>query len=408
MTMPLDGFRVLEVDSWGFSPSAGAVLGDWGADVVKVEPPGRGDALRGAFGTLGFGADRLVNFMHEQWNRNKRSIALDVSEADGRAALDELIATADVFLTNYLPDARARLGLNAEDVRRANPAVVYALATGQGSKGPDAARASYDYVSAWARAGIGERLTPEGGAFPLQRAGIVDTTAGNFLAGAIAAALLRRERTGEAGDVEVSLLAAGGWIVGPDITFALNNGFEMPHGRPDGRGAGPLFTWYECADGKRLVLTMMQPERYWPEVVRTLELGDLLDDERFDTPEKRAAETDALCALIAARVAELPRDEWAGRLNASDVIWGPVQSPTEYATDVQVLENGYLMDAPRADGRIMRLAASPAQFDGAAIAGRSAAPELGEHTDAVLRELGWDDARIAAAHAAGLIGSVEA
>ena len=321
--------------------------------------------------------------------------------------LDELIATADVFLTNYLPDARQRLRLDADEVRRANPDVVYALATGQGSKGPDAARASYDYVSAWARAGVGERLTPEGGAFPLQRAGIVDTTAGNFLAGAIAAALLRRERTGEAGDVEASLLAAGGWIVGPDITFALNNGFEMPHGRPDGRGAGPLFTWYECADGKRLVLTMMQPERYWPEVVRTLELGALLHDERFDTPEKRAAETDALRELIAARIRALPRDEWADRLNASDVIWGPVQSPTEYASDVQVLENGYLIDAPRADGRVMRLAASPAQLDGVPIAGWSAAPELGEHTDAVLRELGWDEARITAARTGGLIGPSE-
>ena len=407
MTLPLDGFRVLEVDSWGFSPSAGAVLADWGADVVKVEPPGTGDALRGAFGTLGFGADRLVNFMHEQWNRNKRSIALDISGTEGRDVLDELVASCDVFLTNYLPDAREKLRLTADDVRRVRPDVVYALATGQGSKGPDAGRASYDYVSAWARAGVGERLTPEGGAFPLQRAGIVDTTAGNFLAGAVAAALLRRERTGEGGDVEVSLLAAGGWIVGPDITFALNNGFEMPHGRPDGRGAGPLFTWYECADGKRLVLTMMQPERYWPEVVRTLELGDLLDDERFDTPEKRADETDALCAVIAERIRTLPRDEWARRLNASDMIWGPVQSPTEYATDVQVEANGYLIDAPRADGRVMRLAASPAQFDGAPIAGRSAAPELGEHSDAVLRELGWDETRIATARAAGLIGSTD-
>jgi crotonobetainyl-CoA:carnitine CoA-transferase CaiB-like acyl-CoA transferase len=150
---------------------------------------------------------------------------------------------------------------------------------------------------------------------------------------------------------------------------------------------------------------MMQPERYWPEVVRTLGLGDLLDDERFDTPEKRAAETDALCAVIAARIGALPRDEWAGRLNASEVIWGPVQSPTEYATDVQVEANGYLIDAPRADGRVMRLAASPAQFDGAPIAGRAAAPDLGEHTDAVLGELGWDEARLAAARVSGLIGS---
>src|SRR4051812_27141828 len=363
MTQPLEGIRVLEVDNWGFAPSAGAVLADWGADIVKVEPPGRGDPLRAIFGALNFAPGAMFNFMYEQWNRNKRSIALDLTTADGRAVLDELIGRSDVFLTNYLPDVRATLRLTADEVRMVKPDIVYALATGQGSKGPDAAKPSYDYVSAWARAGVGERLTPEGAPFIQQRAGIVDTPAGNFLAGAIAAALLRRARTGEAVDVEVSLLAAGGWIIGPDITFALNNGFEMPLGRPDGRGAGPLFTWYECADGRRLVFTMMQPERYWPEVARVLELDALLTDARFDTPEKRMAETDALCAVLADRIRTRPRAEWAARFDAADIIWAPVQSPNEYVDDVQVVANGYVLDAPRADGSITRVASSPAQFD---------------------------------------------
>jgi formyl-CoA transferase len=404
MTQPLAGIRVLEVDNWGFAPSAGAVLADWGADVVKIEPPGRGDPIRAIFGALNLGPGAAFNFMYEQWNRNKRSLALDITSVGGRAALDELIATSDVFLTNYLPDLRAKLRITAADVRAVRPGIVYALATGQGSKGPDAHKASYDYVSAWARAGVGERLTPEGAPLLQQRAGIVDTTAGNFLAGAIAAALLRRERTGEPGDVEVSLLAAGGWIVGPDIAFALNNGFEMPHNRPDGRGAGPLFTWYECADGRRLVFTMMQPERYWPEVARVLELGDLLADPRFDTPEKRAAQTDALCAIVAERILTRTRAEWAGRLNAADVVWGPVQSPDEFVADPQVVANGYVVDAPRPDGTSARLMASPAQFDGEPIGARSAAPGIGQHTDEVLAELGWDEPRIAAARNAGIVG----
>jgi crotonobetainyl-CoA:carnitine CoA-transferase CaiB-like acyl-CoA transferase len=345
----------------------------------------------------------LFNFMYEQWNRNKRSIALDLTSAEGRAVLDELINSSDVFLTNYLPDLRAKLRLTADDVRTAKADIVNALATGQGSKGPDAAKPSYDYVSAWARAGVGERLTPDGAPFIQQRAGIVDTSAGNFLAGAIAAALLRKERTGEPVDVEVSLLAAGGWIVGPDIAFALNNDFEMPHNRPDGRGAGPLFTWYECADGRRLVFTMMQPDRYWPEVARVLELDDLLADERFDTPEKRMAETDALCAVLAERIRSRTRDEWAALLNDADVIWGPVQSPNEFVDDVQVVANGYIIDAPRPDGSATRLMASPAQFDQEPITGRRAAPDIGQHTDEVLEELGWDADRIAAARAAGLV-----
>jgi crotonobetainyl-CoA:carnitine CoA-transferase CaiB-like acyl-CoA transferase len=404
MTQPLEGIRVLEVDNWGFAPSAGAVLADWGADVVKVEPPGRGDPLRAIFGNVNFGTDALVNFMHEQWNRNKRSIALDLTTAGGRAVLDELISKSDVFLTNYLLDLRAKLQLTADDVRYVKPDIVYALATGQGSKGPDSGKPSYDYVSAWARAGVGERLTPESAPFIQQRAGIVDTPAGNFLAGAIAAALFRRARAGEPVDVEVSLLAAGGWIVGPDITFALNNGFEMPLGRQDGRGAGPLFTWYECADDRRLVFTMMQPERYWQEVARVLELDALLAAERFDTPEKRQAETDALCGILAERIRARPRDEWAERMNDADIIWGPVQSPNEFVDDVQVVANGYILDAPRSDGSVTRVMSSPAQFDHEPITARRAAPDLGQHTDEVLEELGWDADRIAAAKASGFVG----
>jgi crotonobetainyl-CoA:carnitine CoA-transferase CaiB-like acyl-CoA transferase len=403
MTQPLEGIRVLEVDNWGFAPSAGAVLADWGADVVKVEPPGRGDPVRAIFGALNFAPGAMFNFMYEQWNRNKRSIALGLTTVEGRAVLDDLIESSHVFITNYLPDLRAKLRLTADDVREMNPDIVYALATGQGSKGPDAAKPSYDYVSAWARAGVGERLTPEGAPFIQQRAGIVDTSAGNFLAGAIAAALVHRERSHKPVDVEVSLLAAGGWIVGPDVAFALNNDFEMPHNRPDGRGAGPLFTWYECADGRRLVFTMMQPERYWIAVARVLELDDVLTDERFDTPDKRMAETDALCTVLAERIRTRSRDDWADRLNAADIIWGPVQSPNEFVDDVQVVANGYILDAPRADGSVTRLMASPAQFDQEPVTAWSAAPDIGQHTDDVLRELGWGADRILAAKAAGFV-----
>ena len=404
MAQPLEGIRVLEVDNWGFAPSAGTVLADWGADVVKVEPPGRGDPLRGIFGTVSFAEGAMANFLHEQWNRNKRSIAIDLAGEDGRALLDELIATSDVFLTNYLPDLRERLRLTAADVRAVKPDIVYALATGQGSKGPDAGRPSYDYVSAWARAGVGERLTPEGAPLINQRAGFVDTTAGNFLGGAVAAALVRRERTGEPVDVEVSLLAAGGWMLGPDIANVLTNGFELPRYGQDGRGAGPLMTWYECADGKRLVFTMMQPERYWPEVCRVLELEEILTDERFDDPDKRMAETDALCDIVAERIRSRPRAEWAPRMNDAEIVWAPVQSPSEYIEDVQVVANGYVIDVPKPDGTTGKVMSSPAQFDQGPIEGRWAAPELGQHTDAVLDELGWDADRIAGAKAAGWVG----
>ena len=400
----LEGIKVVEVDNWGFAPSAGTVLADWGADVIKVEPPGRGDPLRGIFGTVSFGQGDMANFLHEQWNRNKRSIAIDLTTDAGRALLDELVADADIFLTNYLPDLRTRLRLTAADIREVNPSVIYALATGQGSKGPDAGKPSYDYVSAWARAGVGERLSLEGGPLAGQRPGFVDTTGGNFLAGAIAAALVRKARTGEPIDVEVSLLATGAWMIGPDIANFLANGFELPRAGTDGRGAGPLMTWYECADGRRLVFTMMNPEAYWPEVCRALDIEWILSDERFDTPEKRAAATNELHDLFRDWFTTQPRDHWAAALDAADVVWAPVQPPHEYVEDRQVAANGYLVDLERADGSAVRVVSSPAQFNGEPIAGRWAAPDLGQHTDELLADLGWDAERIAAARADGVIG----
>ncbi len=225
MTQPLEGIRVLEVDNWGFAPSAGAVLADWGADVVKVEPPGRGDPLR-------------VDLRHAQLRRERHgelhARAVEPQQAVDRARphdrrrprrarrVDRARATCSSPTTS--PTCARSCASPPTTCAGSSPTSSTRSRPAKGSKGPDAGRPSYDYVSAWARAGVGERLTPEGAPFIQQRAGIVDTPAGNFLAGAIAAALLRTASQRRAGRREVSLLAAGGWIIGPDITFALNNG----------------------------------------------------------------------------------------------------------------------------------------------------------------------------------------
>ena len=403
MSQPLEGIRVLEVDNWGFAPSAGTVLADWGAEVVKVEPPGRGDPIRNIFGALPFGESSMVNFMHEQWNRNKRSIALDLTTEAGRAVLDELIAASDVFITNYLPPLRRKLRVEVADVRAANPTIVYAQATGQGSKGPDAERPSFDFISAWARAGVGERLTIGDGPLAPQRPGFVDTAAGNFLAGSIAAALLKRERTGEAVDVELSLLAAGAWILGPDIANYLVNGFELPRATGEGVGAGPMMTWYACADDKRLVFCMMDPEGFVEQVCAALDRSELLADDRFATAEARTANAAALYEEFAATMATRPREAWGPRLDEHGVIWAPVQSPAEVVVDRQVEANGYLLSFDRGEHGTTRVVSSPAQFDGEPPAARYPAPDLGQDTDAVLRDLGWDEGRIAAARDAGTV-----
>ena len=212
----LDGVRVVELAEFGFVPSCGAVLADWGADVIKVERPS-GDPLRHVM-TSGLVADTGdFNFLWEQMNRNKRGIALDLRNEQGRAALDPLLASADVVITSFLPSARTKLRLNPEDVWSVNPRLVYAKGHGQGQRGPDADHGGFDSVSYWARGGIGHMLTPADGPLVMQRAAMGDGPSGALLAGGVAAALYQREKTGRGSVVDVALLASAVWTLAPDL-----------------------------------------------------------------------------------------------------------------------------------------------------------------------------------------------
>src|SRR5213593_4814048 len=353
MTRVLDGIRVLEVAEWVFVPSAGTVLGDWGAEVIKVEHPRFGDPIRGLItGGLIPGASGR-NFIVEQLGRNKRSLGLDLTKPAGRELLDRLVARADVFLTSFLDDARERLRLTYEDLRRVNPRLIYARGHGQGQRGPDARRGGYDGVSFWARGGI-------------------------------AAALFRRERTGEGCEVDVSLLGTAMWVLSPDITAALMYGFMLPSSGDMPRAPNPLVGPYVCADGKPIVLMMLQVGRFWPHFVETIGRPDLL--ERF--PDPAPEQSDAIREELARHFATRPREDWSARLRASNCIWGPLQTPLELPDDPQVQANGYLLDAGS-----VRLCASPVQFGGAPPTVRWPAQETGAATEEVLQELGcsWEE-----------------
>ena len=398
----LDGIRLIEVADWGFVPSAGTVLGDWGADVIKVEHPVRGDPMRGLVTSGLVPGARGVNFFVEHLSRNKRSIGVDLNRPEGRAILDRLVRDADIFLTNFLPDARQRLRITYEDLRAVNPRLIYAKGHGQGQKGPDAGRGGYDGCSFWARGGVADRLTTPGQPLVQQRPAFGDFTGGMFLAGGIAGALFHRERTGEGIEVDVSLLGNAAWIMAPDIVAAMTYGFELP---PSGatNAPNPLVHTYFAADGKGVVLMMLQSERFWPIAARTLGCEALLADARFDTPDKRQREAAALVAELKALFATRPRTEWAERLNASECIWAPLQSPAEIPADPQVIANGYVQEFDHPTQGRFRVTASPVQFGNEAPAVRRAAQELGADTETTLLEIGYTWEEIAAFKDAGAI-----
>jgi crotonobetainyl-CoA:carnitine CoA-transferase CaiB-like acyl-CoA transferase len=388
----LEGIRLIEVADWGFVPSAGTVLGDWGADVIKIEHPVRGDPMRGLVTSGLVPGARGVNFFVEHLSRNKRSIGVDLNRPEGRAVLDKLVSTADIFLTNFLPDARERMRITYEDLRKVNPRLIYAKGHGQGQRGPDAGRGGYDGCSFWARGGVADRLTTPGQPLVQQRPAFGDFTGGMFLAGGIAGALFHRERTGEGLEVDVSLLGNAAWIMAPDIVAAMTYGFELPQSGMMG-AVNPLVHTYFAADGRGVVLMMLQSERFWPLAARTLGCEALLSDPRFDTPQKRQHEPAALVEELTALFATRPRAEWAERLNASECIWAPLQSPAEIPVDPQVIANGYVQEFEHPSHGRFRVTASPVQFANEAPPVRRAAQELGADTESTLLEMGytWED-----------------
>ena len=396
----LDGVKVVELAEFGFVPSCGAVLADWGADVVKVERV-TGDPLRHVQGA-GLVADTGdFNFLWEQMNRNKRGIALDLRSTGGRAALDRLLEHADVVITNFLPSARASLRLDPEDVWAVNPRLVYAKGHGQGQRGPDADQGGFDSVSYWARGGLGHVLTPTDGPLVMQRAAMGDGPSGAFLAGGVAAALYQREKTGKGSVVDVALLGTAVWTLAPDLvaTTILRTDPE-----PLGGGmvlSSPLIGPYRTGDGRWLLLNMMDDVRHWEPSCRALGLDHLLDDPRFADTAGRADHRVEVHDAFADAIAGRDYADLRAALAAEDTIFSVMAAPTEVIEDPQVVANGYL--APHPDHEQARLASAPCQFDDEPLVIRCGAPEIGEHTDAVLTEAGFSTDEIHSLHESGAI-----
>lgn len=398
---PLEGIRVLEVAMYGFVPSAGAVLADWGADVVKVEHAVTGDPQRGLRQVGRMRVEGEPNPNVEHANRGKRSIGVDMSVPAGREVIHELARGADVFLTSFLPQARTKFGIDVDDIRAVNPAIVYARGSALGPRGAEADKGGFDMTAFWCRASVAATITPPGtdGMISPPGPAFGDTISGTNLAGGIAAALLKRERTGETSVVDVSLLGSGLWAMGHTIALSAHLGEPMVAPVPGGHGAptNPLSGLYATADGRHLSLVMLQPAKFWADVCHHIDRPELARDPRFGTGEQLAANTEAAVRILREVFATRTLAEWTTRLATLSGPWAPVQDSLQVGADPQILANEYLVRAGELD-----LVANPVQFDVAAPE-PTAGPEFAAHTDEVLLEAGLDWDRIIALKTAGAI-----
>jgi crotonobetainyl-CoA:carnitine CoA-transferase CaiB-like acyl-CoA transferase len=394
---PLDGIRIVEVASWVFVPSAAAILSDWGADVIKVEPPDTGDPIRGLIGR--------TNHPHALVNRGKRSVAIDLTNPQGREVLYELVDRANVFMTSVLPEIRQKLAIDIDQIRGRNSNIVYAKGTAVGSRGKESSRKGYDFSTFWGRGALAESHRVPGADPPREAGGVGDLMSGLALAGGVAAALSQQSSTGQGSVVDASLLATAVWMLAMDVT-AVAAGDSPPTAAlspPDRRRtANPLVNIYKTQDGRFLAFSGQQADRHWPELCQRIDRSDLVSDPRFIDMTSRAENREVCVDELDRVFAQRTLADWKLAFAGAGFVWEPLATVGELTRDPQVVDNEYIVSANGGDSDKSKVVANPVQFDEAA-PGLRRAPEHGEHTEAVLLELGRDWADIAALKESGAI-----
>jgi crotonobetainyl-CoA:carnitine CoA-transferase CaiB-like acyl-CoA transferase len=402
----LSGFRVLELSTWTMVPSAGAICAEWGADVIKVEQPS-GDPQRAILFTPSWD-DPASQVMTQLPNHGKRSFALDVRTDGGREVLYRLAAASDVFLTNFLEPARNRLKIDVEHLRQVNHSIIYAKGTGQGPRGPESALGGYDISAGWARPSLAHQLMAFGADEPpAMPPGLIDLQGGFNLAAGIAAALLKRERTGEPSVVDVSLLSTALWMLAPNLG-AAHYGSEILHspGRTTPSTHGALTNSYRTKDGRWLYLVFIEPDRYWHDFCARIGRPDIEVDPRFADAKARNQNVRECVEVLDEVFAAQTLEHWRRAFEGMEGPWAAVQSCEETLHDPQVLANEYV-GYVTCDVEHFPVVTGPVQFDGRPVGFMPPAPKVNADLRSVLGDAGFGADEIERLRADGVIGAPE-
>lgn len=397
----LAGIKVLDVGSFVFGPAAATVMSDFGADVIKIEPPATGDPYRYLAQMPPLPACD-ENYCWLLTARNKRSVALDLKQAEAREILLDLAHQADVFLTNYPVPVLRSLRISYEDVAGANDQLIYAHATGYGHTGPESDKPGYDATAWWARSGLQDVVRPRDGEPGFSAPGMGDHPGAMSMFGAIMLALYRRERTGRGGQVSSSLLANGAWS-NSIYMQAMLCGSEPFRNVDAEQPANAVVNQYRTKDGRYLLLAMVQEDKLWAPFCRAIERPDLAEDARFATKPDRRAHAVELSAILRPLFASHDFVEWRKRLDEQGITFAHVARLEELPDDPQFHAAGIFAEMPDGNGGTQRTITSPIEVKGETKVTPRRPPEIGEHTDDILRALGYESARIDTLRASGAI-----
>ena len=370
-------------------PATGAILADMGAEVIKLEPLS-GEMLRGIKRCQGLETGP-INWAFELLNRNKKGLALDLKKDAGREILYKLIRTADVFVSNYEINTLEKLKLDYANLSKLNPKLVYASINGYGLAGPDKDERGYDQAAAWARSGMMYLIGEPGNAPVLQREGMMDNVAGTHIAAGILAALLHRERTGKGQELATSLYHCGVWTISGDIQKAL--GGQVPVKGKRTKAQNPLSNNYRTKDDRWICLANLQSDPVWPGFCRSIGKPELQNDPRFASFTKRAQNCEELIRIVDEVLASKNQEDWIVTFKNNNVICGKVQTPAEVVNDPQALANNFFAEVDHPETGKIKLINTPIKFYQDPNSVRATAPQVGQHTEEILLDIGytWED-----------------